>query len=223
MNIFLDEIVQAIKGLLILFGFIAGGVVVVGLFLCIFIGLGLRSKLGVYDPLYKCWFDYSDLNEEQENRQIPGSDRLAKPPKGTKRQPPFWKEQRILRKKIFFFITMGNKPKPRWAFKQEGMDAPEKMPEPYKSFAEFENYISELKWNKIEDEHVLVSMSGLYLFNCHGDNHTSYEAHELEKGDKLCKHYLDHHPDGWAVVKPLGYHYVEDDKKDFVKEWVNKL
>lgn len=115
MNIFIDEIIQAIKGLLILFGFIAGGIFLVGLFLCIFIGLGLRNKLGVYDPLYKCWFDYSDLNEEQENRQIPGSNRLADPPQGTKRQPPYWKEQRTLRRKILIFITMGNRPKPRGA------------------------------------------------------------------------------------------------------------
>lgn len=122
MNIFIDEIIQAIKGLLILFGFIAGGIILVGLFLCIFIGLGLRNKLGVYDPLYKCWFDYSVLNEEQENRQIPGSNRLADPPRGTKRQPPFWKEQTTLKRKILVFILMGNRPRPRGATGRNAID-----------------------------------------------------------------------------------------------------
>ena len=97
------------------------------------------------------------------------------------------------------------------------------LPEPYKSLADFEKYLSELNWIEIEDEEILAPMSGLYLFNCRGDNHTFLEAHELEEGEKLCKHYLDHHFDGWAVVKPLGYHYVEDDKKEFVKEWVYKV
>lgn len=112
MEVYLDEIIQAIKMLLILFGFIAGGIVVVGLFLCIIFGLGFRNKYGVYDPLYKCWFDYSDLNEEQESRFIPGSDRLADPPKGTKRQPPYWKEQPTLKKKILMYIIGGNRPRP---------------------------------------------------------------------------------------------------------------
>ncbi len=113
MEIYLDEIVPAIKILLILFGIIAGGIVVVGLFLCILIGLGLRNKYGIYDPLYKCWFDYNDLNEEQETRLIPGSDRLAEPPQGAKRQPPYWREQPTLQKKIKTFIFMGNRPRPR--------------------------------------------------------------------------------------------------------------
>ena len=99
----------------------------------------------------------------------------------------------------------------------------ENLPEPYKSFADFEKYISELKWIGIENEEQIVSMSGLYLFKCRGDNHTFFESHELEKGDKLCKHYLDHHPDGWAIVKPIGYHYVENDKKTFVIEGLNRI
>lgn len=99
----------------------------------------------------------------------------------------------------------------------------DKIPEPYNSYADFEKYLSELNWIEIKDRDELVDKSGLYLFNCRGDNHTFLETHELKKGEKLCKHYLDHHPDGWAIVKPFVYHYVEDGKNEFVKEWANKM
>lgn len=99
----------------------------------------------------------------------------------------------------------------------------EDLPEPYKSYLEFDQYLSNIKWIDIKNEEELTPMSGLYLFNCRGDNHTFFEVHELDKGEKICKHYLNHHFDGWAVVKPIRYHYVGDDKKEFVLEGVKRL
>lgn len=98
--------------------------------------------------------------------------------------------------------------------------AHEELPEPYKSFADLDKYISEVAWIDIENEDMLAPTSGLYLFNCRGDNHTFFETHKLEKGEKLCKHYLDHHFDGWALVKPVSYHYVETSETmyDVLKE-----
>ena len=112
MSVFLNEIIKAVDGILILFGFLIVGVALIGLFLSILMGLGFRNKFGVYDPLYKGWFDYALLNEEQESRLIPGSNRLADPQKGTKKSP-FWKEQPTFRLKIITFLTMGNSPRPR--------------------------------------------------------------------------------------------------------------
>ena len=99
----------------------------------------------------------------------------------------------------------------------------EDLPEPYKSYLDFDQYLSNVKWIDIKNEEELTPMSGLYLFNCRGDNHSFFEVHELDKGEKLCKHYLVHHFDGWAVVKPVRCHYVEDDKKEFVLEGVKRL
>ena len=102
--------------------------IIICIIMCLLLIIGLiwgkycRDEYGVYDPLYKTWFDYSVLNEEQENRQIPGSNRLADPPKGTKRQPPFWKEQTTLKRKILVFILMGNRPRPRGATGRNAID-----------------------------------------------------------------------------------------------------
>ena len=111
MNSFVSEIINALGDLLLFFGILIGIIFIIGLILAILLEMGLRNKFGVYDPLYKCWFDYSLLNEEQNSRFIPGSDRLADPPKGTKRKP-FWKEQPTLGKKILTFVFMGNRPRP---------------------------------------------------------------------------------------------------------------
>lgn len=92
----------------------------------------------------------------------------------------------------------------------------EELPEPFKSYDEYEKYMSESSWVKIEDENVIAPKSGLYLFNCLGDNHTFMELHELIEGEKLFKYYQDHHFDGWAVVKPIEYHFVEDNEKGMV-------
>ena len=81
---------------------------------------------------------------------------------------------------------------------------------------EIDNYTSRIEWTEISNEDSEVPESGLYLFNCRGDNHTFFELHQLIKGEKLCKHYLDHHFDGWAVVKPIEYHFVEKEEEEFV-------
>ena len=106
---------------------------------------------------------------------------------------------------------------------KQSLNTIDEMPEPYKSYLEFDQYLSNIKWIDIKNEEELTPMSGLYLFNCRGDNHTFFEVHELDKGEKLCKHYLNHHFDGWALVKPIRYHYVGDDKKEFVLEGVKSL
>lgn len=103
---------------------------------------------------------------------------------------------------------------------KEGKDNPKELPEPFKTWVEFDNYMSELTWVKIESEGETAPQSGFYLFNCLGDNHTFYEFYELEEKDKLCKYYLDHHFDGWAVVKPIEYHIVEDAEGEYLmKNW----
>jgi hypothetical protein len=99
----------------------------------------------------------------------------------------------------------------------------EELPEPFKSYVEYDNYMSELSWVKIEDENINAPKSGSYLFNCLGDNHTFVELHELKEGDKLCKYYLDHHFDGWTVVIPIEYHYVEEDEKGMVIKHFNLI
>lgn len=100
---------------------------------------------------------------------------------------------------------------------------PEVLPEPYKSFEDIDKYISGLTWSKIENDEMVAPANGLYLFNCRGDNHTFIEAHEIEKGENLCKHYRDHHSDGWATVKPLEYYLVEEDNKEFVLKGLKML
>lgn len=100
-------------------------------------------------------------------------------------------------------------------------DAAEEIPEPFKSYSEFSKYMSELEWVKIENEDEVATCSGFYLFNCRGDNHHFYEFYELKKGEKLCKYYLDHHLDGWAVVRPESYHIVDNIEGEYMmKHWV---
>ena len=111
MSNIVSEIINTLECLFIILGIIIGVIFIIGLVFAGLLEMGLRNKFGVYDPLYKCWFDYSLLNEEQNSRFIPGSDRLADPPKGTKRKP-FWKEQPTLGKKILTFVFMGNRPRP---------------------------------------------------------------------------------------------------------------
>lgn len=63
--------------------------VIIGIFiLCAVISLlvvwllicwGINQKFGIYDPKYKKTFDYTELNEEQRSRLVPGSNKLKKP------------------------------------------------------------------------------------------------------------------------------------------------
>lgn len=100
-------------------------------------------------------------------------------------------------------------------------EAAEDMPEPFKSYLDFNKYMSEIKWTKVESEDEAATLSGFYLFNCRGDNHHFYEFYELEKGDKIYKYYLDHHLDGWAVVRPESYHIVDNIEGEYMmKNWV---
>ena len=71
-----------------------------------------KHAWGVYDPLYKAWFDPDDLDEEQESRRVFNSNRLLKPSNHTKRRPPYWKEDASLKIKLKRFILYGNKPGP---------------------------------------------------------------------------------------------------------------
>lgn len=100
-------------------------------------------------------------------------------------------------------------------------DATKEMPKPFKSYLDFSKYMSELEWANIENEDEVATQSGFYLFNCRGDNHYFYEFYELEKGEKLCKYYLDHHFDGWAAVVPECYHIVDNAEGEYMmKNWV---
>ena len=86
--------------------------------LCLLLAIGLvwgkhcRAEYGVYDPLYKAWFDYSELDEEQQSRIIKGSNKLANPSKNIKRRIPLWKEEAPIWLKILRWISCGNKPRP---------------------------------------------------------------------------------------------------------------
>ena len=96
----------------------------------------------------------------------------------------------------------------------------EDLPDLFKSYVEFDNYMSKLKWEKIENKDEIASVSGFYLYKCRGDNHHFYEFHELEKGERLWKYYLDYHFDGWAAVIPECYHIVENNEGEFMmKNW----
>lgn len=118
---------------------------------------------------------------------------------------------------VFCFVWHKTK---EWPSDKEGKDIPKELPEPFKTWVEFDNYMSELTWIKIESEDETAPQSGFYLFNCLGDNHTFYEFYELDEKDKLCKYYLDHHFDGWAVVRPIEYHIVEDTEGEYLmKNW----
>ena len=88
--------------------------------------------------------------------------------------------------------------------------------EEFDLYFDIDKYLSEINWITIENENEITSQSGLYLFNCRGDNHTFMELHELKEGERLCKYYQDHHFDGWAVVKPIEYYFVKDDEKELV-------
>lgn len=97
----------------------------------------------------------------------------------------------------------------------------EDFSEPFKTYVEFINYMSELEWIKIGNEEEIASQSGLYLFCCRGDNHHFYGYYELKKGEKICKYYLDHHLDGWAVVVPESYHIVDNVERDYLMKNLN--
>jgi len=91
-----------------------------------------------------------------------------------------------------------------------------KLPEPYKTYVEFDNYMSKLTWVKIENEDETVPQSGFYLFNCLGDNYTFYEFFEMEEKDKFCKYYLDRPFNGSGVDRPIEYHIVEDAEGEYL-------
>lgn len=171
--------------------------------------MGFRNQGSVYNPLYKCWFDLGVLNEEQESRFISGCDRLAEPPKGTKRKP-FWKEQPTLGKKIMTFIFMGNRPKPgsidSTKYTKEhyikiitSIDADKEECNNrifYEKTEALAGYMNSLDRAEIASKEELVLKTGLYIFKCHGDNHTFVELHEMTKGEKLWKYYMNIELDG---------------------------
>ncbi len=96
----------------------------------------------------------------------------------------------------------------------------EDFPESLMSYVEFDKFMSKIKWVKIENEDQTASKDGFYLFKCHGDNHYFYEFYELVKGDLICKHYLDHHFDGWAVVVPESYYIANMIEREYImKNW----
>ena len=71
-----------------------------------------RDEYGIYDPLYKAWFDYSEMDPEQLSRIIPGTNKLCSPTDKSKKRPPFWKEKSPIWLKILRFMVYGKKPKP---------------------------------------------------------------------------------------------------------------
>jgi len=91
--------------------------IIVGIILFISILWEEISKYawGVYDPMYKAWFDQDDLDEEQESRRIPNSNKLSKPLDYSKKRPPYWKEKAPFNTKLKRFILYGNKPNPQVA------------------------------------------------------------------------------------------------------------
>lgn len=53
-------------------------------------------------------------------------------------------------------------------------------------------------------------ISGLYLIECLGDNHTFYEVCELMKGELIISRFTNEkvHLSGWSVVKPKRYFFI---------------
>ena len=130
------------------------------------------------------------------------------------------------------FIFMGNRPKPG------GIDSTKYTKEHYikiitsidadkeecnnRIFYEkteaLAGYMNSLDRAEIASKEELVLKTGLYIFKCHGDNHTFVELHEMTKGEKLWKYYMNIELDGWTVIKPFKYHIVSDTEIGIVKE-----
>ena len=53
-------------------------------------------------------------------------------------------------------------------------------------------------------------ISGIYLIECLGDNHTFYEVYELMEGELIISRFTDEnvHFNGWSVVKPVRYFFI---------------
>jgi len=121
---------------------------------------------------------------------------------------------------LILFIWVWHKTKDWPSDKERKEKSKEELPEPYKTYVEFDNYMSKLTWVKIENEDETVPQSGFYLFNCLGDNHTFYEFFEMEEKDKFCKYYLDRPFNGSGVDRPIEYHIVEDAEGEYLmKNW----
>ena len=92
--------------------------IIICIILCLLLIIGLiwgkycRDEYGVYDPLYKTWFDYSELDYEQQSRIVKGSNKLRVPSKDTMKRTPLWKEKAPVWLKTIRFILYGNKPRP---------------------------------------------------------------------------------------------------------------
>ena len=88
-------------------------------------------------------------------------------------------------------------------------------------YPNFEQYLSELTWIKIEDAEVLVPKTGFYLYKCLADNHTWYDLQCLHKGERLCEFFINHPYK--RDVKPIEYYYVEESDKQFVLWGLSRL
>lgn len=66
-------------------------------------------------------------------------------------------------------------------------------------------------WVKAKSNDV-VSISGIYVFACAGDNHILFEIHRLEKGEKLWKYFEGEfeHCNDWVEVSPVAYYYLPE-------------
>jgi hypothetical protein len=88
-------------------------------------------------------------------------------------------------------------------------------------YSNFELYLSELTWIKVEYADVLAPKTGFYLFKCLADNHTYYDLQCLHKGERLCEFFLNHPYK--RDVKPIEYYYVEESDKQFVLWGLSRL
>ena len=65
-------------------------------------------------------------------------------------------------------------------------------------------------WTRVEKNSV-ASEDGVYVFQCVGDNHDIYEAHELKAGESLHIPFTGEHQHGdgwWPVVVPMSYKVI---------------
>lgn len=86
--------------------------IIIGIIICLLLIIGFvwgkycREEYGVYDPLYKAWFDYSELDNEQQSRVVKRSNKLRVPSKSTIKRTPLWNEKSPLWLKIIRFVFM---------------------------------------------------------------------------------------------------------------------
>lgn len=66
-------------------------------------------------------------------------------------------------------------------------------------------------WRNIYDQDMSAPNDGLYVIVCRGDNHLVFEMYQLKRGEKFWDYFLGEnlHCDGWFVVEPLSFHFVD--------------